>query len=127
YRCAQRGGRSHLHSALGHGVAARHIELIDTPVRVALDPDDLIELSRVEIDRGRSSSWRGRREWGLADGKGIMNNRRHPGRIAMTSDMHVECRGARAKQVIMYSGDFKPAFDHLEHDRIDFVLQQYQV
>src|SRR6185312_4899237 len=60
YRCAQRGGRSHLHSALGHGVAARHIELIDTPVRVALDPDDLIELSRVEIDRGRSSSWRGR-------------------------------------------------------------------
>ena len=56
-----------------------------------------------------------------------MNNGRHLGRVAMTADMHVECRGVRPQQVIVDGGDLKAAFDQLEHHRIDFGLEQHEV
>src|SRR5882757_7073285 len=41
--------------------------------------------------------------------------------------MHVERRRARAEQMIMDGGDLEPARDHLQHDRVNFRLQQHQV
>ena len=44
-----------LHAAFADRIAARHAELVDAAVILALDADDLVELRRVEIDRGRCS------------------------------------------------------------------------
>ena len=71
----------------------------------------VIELRSVEVDRGwrRGRSWR--RQRSLAYGKGIMNNGCHLGWVAMTADMHVECRAVLPQQVIVDGGNLKPAFD----------------
>ena len=45
-------GRSDLHAAFHDRVAARHRELIDAAVRLALDADDLFELRGIEVDGG---------------------------------------------------------------------------
>ena len=108
-------------------VAARHVELIDAAVGLTFGADDLIELRRVEIDRGWRSGRGRRRQRGLADGQRITNDGRHLGRVTMAADMHVEGRGARPQQVIVHGGDLEPAFDQLEHDRIDFAFKQHEV
>ena len=46
-----------------------------------------------------------------------MDRGRHPGRIAVAADMHVERRGAGAQQMIVHGGDLEAALDQLEHHR----------
>jgi hypothetical protein len=45
----------------------------------------------------------------------------------MASDMHVERRRARTQHMIVHGGYLQPAFNQLEHDRIDLGLQQYEI
>ena len=56
-----------------------------------------------------------------------MDRRRHFDRIAMTTDMHVEGRGACAQQVVVDRGYFQAALDQFRHDRIDLGFQQHEI
>ena len=55
------------------------------------------------------------------------NGGRHLHRIAVTADMHVERRRTGAQQVIVHGGDVEAAFDQLDHDRVDFGLEQHEI
>ena len=109
------------------GIAARHVELIDAAVGLPLGADDLVELRGIEIDGGRRGGGRRHRKRRLAHGQRVMNDGSHLGRVTVAADMHVEGRWAGAQQMIVHGGDIEAAFDHLEHDRVDFAFEQHEV
>ena len=84
-------------------ITARHVELIDSAIGLALRADDLIELRGVEIDRRLRR--RGRtREGRLAFRKRIADRGRDLHRIVMAADVHLVGRGTSAQHVIMGTG-----------------------
>src|SRR5262249_27115116 len=61
--------RRELHAAFADGIASRYVEGVNAAIVLTLDADDLVELSRVEIDRRRGTRRDSDRQWGLALGK----------------------------------------------------------
>src|SRR6516164_8559776 len=88
-----RTGRNECGPHLADRVAARHPELVDATVGLALHPHDRVERCRVEIDRRRRTGRGGRRrERRLAFGKPGTDGSRELHRIAVRADMHIVCR-----------------------------------
>src|SRR5438094_69128 len=84
----------------GRRVATRHGEPVDAAVVRAFGADDLIELGRVEVNRGWCSCGRSGHRC-LADGQGCTKRSGHLHRITMPANMHIEGHRFGAQQMIM--------------------------
>src|SRR5262249_47561121 len=87
-RNPHRTGWRDLHAALIDRVFPRHANGVDAAVIVSLRAEDLIDLSRVEVDRGRRSGRRSS-ERRLALGECGADGGSHLDRIAMSANVHV--------------------------------------